>query len=166
MSASTRIDRMRSRPEANRPRRRRSEDSREKRSWIGVDFANLAATPPSPALLPLLALALIVALAVASLRIDLIRTRYALATAMEDETKLIDEQHVLIVEKLRLRDPTALAVHARERGFRPARVVRSLADPMPLAGPTVSGLEILALPAVSSRPPDGDPDGHLGAGNR
>ena len=73
---------------------------------------------------------------------------------MEDEQKLIEEQHTLIVEKLQGRDPIALAVLARERGFRPAKIVRSVTDPMPLAGSTLSGLEIFALPAVASGPPD------------
>ena len=75
MSASTSIDRTRRPSEMNRVGREQNHRPREKRAWIGVDFANFATNQPSRALLPLLVLALIVALGVASLRIDLIRTR-------------------------------------------------------------------------------------------
>ncbi len=151
MSASTSTGRRR-RPNSTRPIR--SKGAHEKLPWIGVDFANFATRPPSRALLPLLVFALIVALAVASLRIDLIRTRYALAAAMEDEQKLIEEQHALIVAKRKGRDPITLAVLAHERGFRPASFQRSMADPMPSANATRSGLDIPTLPSVSSGPPD------------
>ena len=151
MSASTWNDRERRR---SAPPGKSSEPSRQKRDWIGVDFANLANRKPSGALLPLLILSLIVALGVASLRIDLIRIRYALAEATADETRLIEEQHALIVKKLQGRDPTDLAGLARERGFRPARAARSLIDPMPLANAKLSGLEVYSLPPVSAEPPN------------
>lgn len=150
MSASTSLDRSRHRAT---PRHKQSDTPRRKRDWIGFDFANFATSQPSNALLPLLVLSLIVALGVAALRIDLIRTRYALATAMADERRLIEEQHALIVQKLQGRDPIELAVLARERGFRPAKVTRSVTDPMPLAGATISGLENVARPSVSAGPP-------------
>lgn len=150
MSASTWPDRNRRR---TTPRPKRSETPRRKRDWIGFDFANFATSQPSSALLPLLVLSLIVALGLAALRIDLIRTRYALATAMADERRLIEEQHALIVRKLQGRDPKELAMLARERGFHPAKIARTLADPMPLAGAMTSGLESVARPSVASGPP-------------
>ncbi|MBK7950387.1 MAG: hypothetical protein IPK00_16950 [Deltaproteobacteria bacterium] len=68
-------------------------------------------------------------LGVAALRIDLLRTRYAVSTVMERENELIEEQRQLIVRRRQLRDPVALAVKARERGFRPPAHVVSLPDP-------------------------------------
>ena len=69
------------------------------------------------------------ALGVAALRIDLLRTRYAVSAAMERENELIEEQRQLIVRRRQLRDPVELAVQARERGFRPPAHVVSLPDP-------------------------------------
>lgn len=163
MSASTAIDRIRHRTAT---RGKRSETPHRKRDLIGVDFARFATSQPSGALLPLLMLSLIVALGVASLRIDLIRTRYALATATADEKRLIEEQHALIVEKLQGRDPVELAVLARERGFRPANAVRSVADPMPLANLMTSGLESGFPPAVSAAPPGANSGGIARQGTR
>jgi hypothetical protein len=120
--------------------------------WIGVDFSHSGTRRPSRALLPLLILALVVALGVASLRIDLIRTRYALATAMAEEQKLIAEQHTLIVQTRKLRDPVGLAVLARERGFRPAESIRSIADPMPMTYAAVPNVASDALPHVGAGP--------------
>ena len=128
----------------------------KRRGWIGVDFAHLGTSRPSRALLPLLILASLVALGVAALRIDLIRTRYALAAAMEEEKGLIADQHALIVAKRRLRDPVDLAVLARERGFRPAEATRSLTDPMPttdVVSPNIRPIARPALPAVAADPP-------------
>ena len=156
MSASTWTDRTRRRLAPSH--KNESESPEEERDWIGVDFAHFATRQPSGALLPLLVLALLVALGVASLRIDLIRIRYALARATADETRLIEEQHALIVKKLEGRDPTELATLARERGFRPAHAARSLIDPMPMAHASLSGLERFSLPSVSSAPPTSTDD--------
>lgn len=121
--------------------------------WIGVDFAHFATAQPSRALLPLLVLALLVALAIASLRIDLIRTRYALAEAMASERRLIEEQHALIVEKLQGRDPVELAVLAKARGFKPATPARRIVDPLPGLDAHRFDLDSLALPQVAAGPP-------------
>ena len=163
MSKSTASDGIRHRTAT---RSKRSEAPQRKRDLIGVYFARFATSQPSGALLPLLMLSLIVALGVASLRIDLIRTRYALATAMADEKRLIEEQHALIVEKLQGRDPVELAVLARERGFRPAYAARSVADPMPLASAMTSGLESVFPPAVTAAPPGTNSGGIVTKGTR
>ena len=110
------------------------------------------------ALLPLLVLALVAALGVASLRIDLIRTRYALAAAMDEEKRLIEEQHALIVQKLQGRDPVELAVLAKQRGFRPTAPSLSLADPLPSTKARAFGPETISPPAVAAAPP------HFGRG--
>ena len=130
---------------------RRPEHAR--REWIGTDLSDFATGQPSRALLPLLVLALVTALGVASLRIDLIRTRYALAAAMEEEKRLIEEQHALIVEKLQGRDPVELAVLAKQRGFRHTAPSLSLADPLPGARAAGFDLETISPPAVAAAPP-------------
>jgi hypothetical protein len=124
MSASTRLTRSRvlagpQSPIAEEP----------KREWIGVDFSASRGSGRSYALVPLLVVALVAALGVAALRIDLIRARYAVAAAMEMEQALLEEQRALIVRKRQMRDPVELAVQARARGFRPPSRVFSLVEP-------------------------------------
>ncbi len=113
-------------------------------SWIGLDFAERGDPRRTGTLVPLLILALVAALGVAALRIDLIRTRYALAAANEAEQALMEEQRALIARRRQLRDPTALAVEARERGFLPPGRVFSLPDPGEGTPPP---------PAVAAGPP-------------
>lgn len=75
-------------------------------------------------LLPILLTALLVSLGIASLRIDLLRVRYALAAATLEEQRLLDESRTLTAQVRRLRDPYHLALQARELGFvRPARLI-------------------------------------------
>ena len=112
-------------------------------SFIGRDLAHRYDPRRPRALVPLLVLVLITALGIAALRIDLIRTRYAVAQAMQTENTLIEEHRALIARKRQLRDPVALAIQARERGFRPPERVYSLADP------SAPG----ALAAVAAAPP-------------
>ena len=149
MSTSSSVGAKSSVSASNRSRR----PERPKREWVGVDLSNFATGQPSRALLPLLVLALGAALGVASLRIDLIRTRYALAAAMDEEKRLIEEQHALIVQKLQGRDPVELAVLAKQRGFRPTAPSLSLADPLPTESSKTFDLETISPPAVSAAPP-------------
>jgi len=146
------------------------EEPTERRSWIGVDLARFQGAPRSRTLVPLIALALVVALGVAALRIDLIRTRYAVAASLDQEQTLIEEQRALIVRLRALRDPSVLAALARKRGYRPAERVIVLADPMPgprattdpagdvpftrgFARAALSEEGTLPLPAVAAPPP-------------
>jgi hypothetical protein len=99
------------------------------RSWIGVDLSAGHGRRRMRALLPLLFMAAVAALAIAALRIDLIRVRYAVAAVMEQEEALLEEQRSLIVRRRQLRDPVELAVRARELGFRPAAEVLALPEP-------------------------------------
>lgn len=149
MSASASVETTRPGAAPGRP----SRPERPKPEWVGVDLSNFATGQPSRALLLLLVLALITALGVASLRIDLIRTRYALAAAMDEEQRLIEEQHALIVEKLQGRDPVELAVLAKQRGFRPTAPALSLPDPMPSPRSRAFDLEAFSPAAVAAAPP-------------
>ncbi len=128
--------------------------------WIGVDFARWTAPTSSPIGLALVAIALVVALGIAALRIDLIRTRYALAEAMDRESALLLEQRELIARQRQLRDPTVLARLAEERGFRPVLAARVLVDPNPATSsalsnraPVDSMVAPSALPNVAAAPP-------------
>ena len=85
VTQSRRSDRQESDPSSRKP------DGGKPPPWIGNDLAHWVQPPRSRTFLPLLILALLVALAIAALRIDLIRTRYALAEAMKTEERLMEE---------------------------------------------------------------------------
>lgn len=130
-SAADRGRHERERAARPRPARRDAQEEADRRSWIGVDLARFGARPRSRTLAPLVVLALVVALAIVALRIDLIRTRYALAERLAEQQTKQEEQRALIVRLRGLRDPSVLAALARERGYRPAERVITLPDPMP-----------------------------------
>jgi hypothetical protein len=121
---------------------------RDRQAWVGVDLSNEPVRPAPRGLYPLLALAVVAALGVAALRIDLLRTRYAVSSAMARENALIEEQRQLIVRRRELRDPVALQIQARERGFRPPVHVVSLPDP------TLGSLESVVAPRPVIAPSD------------
>jgi hypothetical protein len=130
--------------------------------WIGVDFAGHDSARNARKLLPLLVLALITALAIAALRIDLIRIRYAMASAVIEETALREEQRNLIVRRRQLRDPTKLEIQARARGFRPPTQVIVLQEPSdlhPHHNRAAFGTIAEALPSVAAGPPHVKPRG-------
>jgi hypothetical protein len=143
MSASTRVDRAKNGAPSEAPNQ-----SESRRTWVGIDFSGRNDPRRARALVPLLVLTLIAALGVTALRIDLIRIRYAMATAAEAENALIEEQRNLIVRKRKLRDPVELAVEARDRGFRPP--VRTFVLPDPGAA------RVPSLPAVAAGPRSAD----------
>jgi hypothetical protein len=64
-----------------------------------------------------------IGLGLVSLRNDLIRMRYGLSAAIQEERELLQTQRELTARVRALRDPARLARLARERGFaRPERV--------------------------------------------
>ena len=93
---------------------------------VGRDFARVRLAPPGRQRFSgiLLIAALVAGLALAALRIDVLRLRYALAEAVETEQTLLEEQSVWTARSATLADPTRLSELAEERGFeRPARVI-------------------------------------------
>ena len=146
MSAITDLDRSRRDDPA-------ADTSDKRHDWIGIDLSGERDPRRTRILIPLLVVALVVALGVAALRIDLIRIRYDVATAMEEEQALLEEQRALIVKKRQLRDPVELAVQARARGFRPPAQLFSMSEPDPSrsAHPR-RGIE---LPDVAAAPIEG-----------
>ncbi len=129
MSTSTWIQRARSQGPATH--RHHQDDSR---NWIGRDLSQRNDPRNAKAFVPLLLVILLTALGIAALRMELIKTRYAIAAATERETALIEEQRALIARKRQLRDPMVLSIEARERGFRPPAHVYSLPDPITTRG--------------------------------
>jgi hypothetical protein len=116
---------------------------RGRQAWIGIDVSSEPVHKTRRGVYPLAAMAALVvlaSLAVAAVRIDLIRTRYAVSAVLERENELIEEQRALIVRRRQLRDPVELAVQARERGFRPPTHVVSLPDP------AIGDLEAIVAP--------------------
>jgi len=79
--------------------------------------------------------AVLASLAVAAVRIDLIRVRYGLAEALEQEQALLQARREGLARLRTLRDPADLGAVARENGFvRPARIVDlPVAPPAPAA---------------------------------
>lgn len=101
---------------------------------IGLDVSGRRRTARLRVGWPVVVVALLLALGLTALRIDLIRMRYALANALESEQALLEQQRMLTVEMRTLRDPSGLASRARELGFvHPERVIH-----LPLATPGAS----------------------------
>jgi hypothetical protein len=145
MSASTWIAWAKERIDQHQP-----PEASSRAEWIGIDFSGEKGSHRTRKLLPLLVLALIAALGISALRIDLIRTRYAMSDALAEEQALIAEQRRLIVRRRQLRDPVELAVQARARGFQPAKQILSLPDPI-IAG-SMAIEAIPNLPSVAAGP--------------
>jgi len=145
MTPSTRIARARHPVDGNPPA-----SGSTASEWIGINVSSEENARRMRGLLPLLLIALVAALGVSSLRIELIRVRYAMATALKEEDALLGEQRRLIVHRLQLRDPVDLAIRARALGFRPHARALSLPEP------TIPGLSLAEaienLPAVGARP--------------
>ena len=115
----------------NRNRAKNGAKRRTAASWVGRDLAPLhRADERRRRLLPVLLVGgLIATLGLTALRIDLIRQRYALAAAMGQEKRLLEEQRTLTAQVRSLRDPARLNVLAREMGFvRPAREIQLPTD--------------------------------------
>lgn len=114
------------------PRPRRPAQSRA--DLVGRDFAHSRSRSRAwPAALPaLLAGVLLAALALAALRVDLIRVRYGLGQAMQEEKELLEQERALRARVGSLRDPIRLARLAPRHGLaRPARVLDLPVGPAP-----------------------------------
>lgn len=94
---------------------------------VGRDFARVRLSAHGPRMRPLrwlIVSAFACAFAIAALRIDILRVRYALGEAVSVEKALVLELREGSAALETLRDPTRLAALARERGFRrPDRIL-------------------------------------------
>ena len=114
-------------PRGRRPARARAD-------LVGRDFAQPRNRGRAwPAALPaLLAGVLLAALAIAALRVDLIRVRYGLGQAMQQEKELLEQERALRARVGSLRDPIRLARLAPRHGLaRPIRVLELSAGSAP-----------------------------------
>lgn len=92
---------------------------------VGRDFSKRSALPETLRRIAPLAvgIAVVAGLAVAALRVDLIRVRYGLADAVQQERALLEERRGMLAEVRALRDPQRLTRLAQEQGFvRPTRI--------------------------------------------
>jgi hypothetical protein len=108
------------------PPRTRRPASRARVDLVGRDFAQRRSEGGAwrRALPALLAGILLAALALAALRVDLIRVRYGLGQAMQEEKELFERDRALRARVGSLRDPIRLARLAPRHGLaRPARVL-------------------------------------------
>jgi hypothetical protein len=116
---------------------------------VGRDFARQAAPARRPAglLATLVIGTLAAALLATSLRVDILRLRYALGEAVKEEASLLESTRALTVARRELRDPRHLRRLAEERGFvRPTRVIRIGSD-----GPDHGGAAGVPAPVGTER---------------
>jgi hypothetical protein len=112
-----------------RDRRRELFGRREKRSAAPGELRRDFAAPPRGtrarlAWTPLVALAVVCLLALAALRISILRTRYTLGATLQRETELRSRERALMLEVRQGRDPHKLRETATQLGFaRPGRVI-------------------------------------------
>lgn len=104
------------------------EDRRERRGarleLIGLDVSGRRGRARPWIGWPVIVTALVLALGMAALRVDLIRMRYALAEGLATEQRLLEERRELTAEMRALRDPSGLAKRARALGFvHPEKVI-------------------------------------------
>jgi hypothetical protein len=102
------------------------ESSRSDARLVGRDFAPVPTGGRRP-FRPIVTLTIgtvLAALLLVSLRVDIVRLRYAVAEAASEEELLLERQREMTVRVRELRDPARLRALASERGFtRPMRVI-------------------------------------------
>ncbi len=108
---------------------------------IGLDVNRTPSRLRTRSWVPLVAAGIAGALFLAGLRMDVIRMRFALAQAFEEELRLEQLKRDLTVEMRRLRDPSVLARRAEELGFRRAERMIDLAPGEPVDVPRAPTLE-------------------------
>jgi hypothetical protein len=111
--------------------------ARHGKSLIGLDVARVPARLRGTSWLPVVAAAVVGALFLAGLRMDVIRMRLARAASFEEELRLEQEGRELTVEMRRLRDPAELSRQAEALGFHRAERLIDLdpAAPHPQPAP-------------------------------
>ena len=98
---------------------------------VGADVARTSrgAGRRTPWLLALVVAGVACALALAALRVEILRTRYELGRLADEEAELHEARSALLVEVRELRHPERLACLAARRGFGPPERVIQLAEP-------------------------------------
>lgn len=98
------------------------------RDLVGRDFARVRASGRLSArrIVSLVGIAFACALALAALRIDILRVRYALGEAIREEKALVQQQRQQIAVLEGLRNPSRLVEAAQRLGFAPPERVIDL----------------------------------------
>ena len=98
---------------------------------VGRDFARVRQTGRLSArrVFWLVGIAFACALALAALRIDILRVRYALGEAIREEKALVQQQRQQIAVLEGLRNPSRLVEIAQRLGFAPPQHVIDLRNP-------------------------------------
>ncbi|MFP6563340.1 MAG: hypothetical protein VCC68_02510 [Myxococcota bacterium] len=106
-------------PRSAGPRTPELEAGARSASWIGRDVAKAwgGRRRSLRASIPMVLAVLGVSLAIVVLRSDVLRLRFALSGAVEEEQRLVLEERELTVAMRRLRNPGALLTRARAEGF-------------------------------------------------
>ena len=104
---------------------------------VGVDFAPVPtkARRRTRWLVPAVLGSVLAGLLLASLRVEIIHLRYALAEAASQEEQLLERQRLMTVRVRELRDPGRLRTLAEESGFVRPRHVLTLTLPSGTEGP-------------------------------
>jgi hypothetical protein len=144
-------------PRARSPKRRRRKARLFSSELLLIGFGNgkgRLSAPPSQ-ILPILATALVVALALSAIRIDLIRGRYATAEATLVQQSLYDEIRSLTARMRELRDPVSLTERAGDLGFvRPQRLIHLAPSANPGSEPSpISDVQLAARNAPQRNRP-------------
>ena len=103
---------------------------------VGRDFARVRASTARLSTRRIawrVAIAFTCALALAALRIDILRVRYALGEAIREEKALVQQQRQQTAALEALRHPSRLVELAEKKGFAPPRRVIDLRRPVPVA---------------------------------
>jgi hypothetical protein len=110
---------------------------------VGVDFAPVPtrARRRTRVMVPIVLGFVLSGLLLASLRVEIIYLRYALADAAGQEEELLERQRLMTVRVRELRDPGRLRTLAEESGFVRPRRVLTLEMGAPAPEPTAPGLE-------------------------
>lgn len=124
---------------------------------IGLDVANPPSRLQTGSWAPVIAAIVLGSLFLAVLRMDVIRLRFGLAGMFEEQLRLEELKRELTVDMRQLRDPAALARHARELGFQRAQQLIDLAPDHDPHAPAArqEPVEGIALAVASSRGPAG-----------
>jgi hypothetical protein len=101
---------------------------------IGLDVVSLPSRLKTGSWAPVVVAAVVGGLFLAVLRMDVIRLRFSLASAFEEELRLEELKRELTVDMRQLRDPAVLGRRAQEIGFQRAARLIELGQDMPLGG--------------------------------
>jgi len=119
------------------------DESAPRAALIGLDVSRTPMRLKTRSVAPVVVAALVGALVLAVLRMDVIRIRFGLADSLAAELELEEEKRRLTVEMRKLRDPAALSRRAHELGFgRAEQLIDLPRTGAPLPPPDPAGADL------------------------